>query len=98
MGPENSVPAIGCDGIKKTLFGKLILTSFITEAFVEPVSVIIAFAFKWGDINLATVSIEPTGIARMTNSASFTASEILSHTKDAIPISDTIFLCSGSIS
>ena len=52
--------------------------SFITEFFVEPVSVNMQPSFNNLDILLATSFIDPTGIQRTTKSASKTVSSKLS--------------------
>ncbi len=45
-GPDNSVPAIGCPGIKLTPIGITFESSSITFSFEEPVSVTIQPGFK----------------------------------------------------
>ena len=90
-GPECSVPAKGCDGIKYTLLGINGERSLITETFVEPVSVKIAPFFKNGEINLPTLAIAPTGIAKITKSESLTDSSTELQISSAIFKDLTVF-------
>ena len=54
-GPEFSVPAIGCPGIKSIPLGRYFFAIVIIDFFTEPTSVTIAFSFKCQDIFFNTL-------------------------------------------
>ena len=70
-GPECSVPATGCAGTKCTLAGKCGAMSRTTAPLTEPTSETIAPGFRWAAISCATGPQAPTGMQRITRSASF---------------------------
>ena len=70
-GPECSVPATGCAGMKSTVAGRCAAMSRSTAVFTEPTSETIAPALSCAAISFATGPQAPTGTQAMTRSASF---------------------------
>ena len=80
FGPEFSVPATGCAGIRCTPFGMYGAMSFRTWPLTEPTSDTIAPGLSEPAISAATGPLAPTGMQTMTRSASFAASALVSTT------------------
>ena len=72
-GPENSVPAIGCPGIKLIPWGIMSDTWLITSDLTDPTSVMIDPFFKLEEISFSISLFEPTGTHNIIRSASVTA-------------------------
>src|SRR3984957_13190591 len=88
-GPECSVPATGCAGTKCTSGGRCGAMSLTTAPLTEPTSEITAPGLRCGAISAATAPQAPTGMQRMTRSASAAASALLSTTASTMPSSLT---------
>src|SRR5580658_1860935 len=88
-GPECSVPETGCAGTKCAAAGRCGAMSLTTAPFTEPTSEMIAPGLRCGAISAVTAPQAPTGMQRMTRSASLTASALVSTTASTMPSSFT---------
>src|SRR5580692_9766469 len=84
-GPESSVPATGCAGMRLTPAGTCGARSRSTAPLTEPTSDRMAPGLRWEPISRATAPNAPIGTQRITRSAPATAAAAVSTTLSTMP-------------